>query len=160
MSNMDDTLIHNQGLKVLIWVADYYKKSITEDQLIHALGMNSDIPTDWQLRECADLIGLETEYALINQHQFEHLPLPAVIKIDHSWQILIKNDAAQLILIKFTSDNQPETNLFNPNNEDYSVLLIKEKIEKPKNNLLVYLGLFPQYFVSAFNYEIFLFLQL
>ncbi|UNH40414.1 type I secretion system permease/ATPase [Moellerella wisconsensis] len=129
---MDDTLIHNQGLKVLIWVADYYKKSITEDQLIHALGMNSDIPTDWQLRECADLIGLETEYALINQHQFEHLPLPAVIKIDHSWQILIKNDAAQLILIKFTSDNQPETNLFNPNNENYSVLLIKEKIEKPK----------------------------
>ena len=134
MLNKDEMPKANYGFDALIWIADYYHKSITKDQLIHALGMNSEIPTDWQMRECADLVSLETEYVHIDQSQFLHLPLPALIKIDQQWHILTKDKDDQITLVNSFIKNKPTIEAFDTDStgEIYQVLLFKEKLEPPK----------------------------
>lgn len=124
-----ETINNNYGLEALIWVANHYQKSLTKDQLMHAIGMRTTSPTNWELRECAHITGYETELLKLNKQQFAHLPLPALVDINGCWFVLSKDNDDSTILI------YPETNKAIPlndaidNNNDITVLLIKEQFE-------------------------------
>ncbi|MED5672827.1 cysteine peptidase family C39 domain-containing protein, partial [Enterobacter hormaechei] len=89
----------NYGLEALVWVANHYQKNVTKDQLMHAIGMSSESPTDWELRECAHIIGYESELDDLDKQQIANLPLPALIRIHDVWWVLANNHEGALVLI-------------------------------------------------------------
>ncbi|AIN65296.1 type I secretion system permease/ATPase [Providencia stuartii] len=120
----------NYGLEALVWVANHYQKNVTKDQLMHAIGMSSDSPTDWELRECAHIIGYESELDDLDKQQIANLPLPALIRIHDVWWVLANNHEEALVLIHPT---QGELCLWHEHNTEvnsrFAVLLIKEQFE-------------------------------
>ncbi|EMN4131347.1 MULTISPECIES: type I secretion system permease/ATPase [Providencia] len=124
---------NNSGLEALVWIANYYQKNVTKDQLMHAIGMHALSPTDWELRECAHIIGYETEITLLDTSNIHDVPLPALIYLNGFWRILSKDKSNELILI------DPINNEFIHWHERHStypesltLLLIKEQFETEK----------------------------
>ncbi|WP_283125448.1 type I secretion system permease/ATPase [Providencia stuartii] len=124
-----ETINNNYGLEALIWVANHYQKSLTKDQLMHAIGMNSVSPTNWELRECAHITGYETELLELHKQQFTHLPLPALVDINGCWFVLSKDSDDSLILIHPESNKIVSFNDIPNDNNKIIVLLIKEQLE-------------------------------
>lgn len=80
--------LNNHGLDALVWVAKYYQNNVSSDQLRHAIGMQTLSPTEWEIRECAQTLGYETELIAAQYTQLSTLPLPALIYINGFWQVI------------------------------------------------------------------------
>ncbi|WP_265497322.1 type I secretion system permease/ATPase [Providencia rustigianii] len=117
--------INNHGLEALVWIANHYQKNVTKEQLMHAIGMQTISPTDLELRECAQVIGYETQQVSLTYQQLAQIPLPALIFIDQQWHILTQNQPLTVMsaqggkIVQWQDNNQLE----------YPVLLIKEQLE-------------------------------
>lgn len=120
---------NNYGLEALIWVANHYQKSLTKDQLMHAIGMSTTSPTDWELRECAHITGYETELIKFNKQQLASLPLPALIEVHGCWFILSKESDNTLILIHPISNKIEHLDNLLSTTDNVKALLIKEQFE-------------------------------
>ncbi len=116
---------NNNGLEALVWIANHFQKNITQGQLMHAIGMQGDSPTDLELRECAQIIGYETQHVSLTQQQMQNIPLPALILINQRWHIITQNSPFTVITPQGDSvepwDNSVDVH--------YSVILIKEQLE-------------------------------
>lgn len=121
-------LINNNGLEAVVWVANYYQKNVTKEQLRHAIGMQTISPTEWEIRECAHMLGYETELVSIPHSQLDLLPLPALVYVEGTWQVLSrKND---IVLIDPTNEEQQCLhNIAFDAQTQFDVLLIKEQQE-------------------------------
>ncbi|EKT58417.1 type I secretion system permease/ATPase [Providencia sneebia] len=121
---------NNYGLDGLVWIANHYQKSVTKDQIMHSIGMQSISPTQWELREAAHVLGYETELISVEVQELANIPLPALIYVHERWFIFSRDNHEKLIFIA------PETNEHTQYNEDIfndktdvTILLIKEQFE-------------------------------
>ncbi|BBG61759.1 Alpha-hemolysin translocation ATP-binding protein HlyB [Providencia rustigianii] len=117
--------INNHGLEALVWIANHYQKNVTKEQLMHAIGMQTISPTDLELRECAQVIGYETQQVSLTYQQLAQIPLPALIFIDQQWHILTQNQPLTVMSAQGSEIVQWQDN----NQLEYPVLLIKEQLE-------------------------------
>lgn len=119
--------INNNGLDALVWVAKYYHKNVTADQLRHAIGMQTISPTEWEIRECAHTLGYETELMTSSYSKLAHIPLPALVYISGTWQILYQDN--ELVLINPLNDeSNPIKDINVEHKTEFDVLLIKERL--------------------------------
>lgn len=120
--------LNNHGLDALVWVAKYYQNNVSSDQLRHAIGMQTLSPTEWEIRECAQTLGYETELIAAQYTQLSTLPLPALIYINGFWQVISQEN--ELVLINPTNDErEPIYNSIGYQQAKFDVLLIKEQLE-------------------------------
>ncbi|MEX0422470.1 type I secretion system permease/ATPase [Providencia rettgeri] len=120
--------LNNHGLDALVWVAKYYQNNVSSDQLRHAIGMQTLSPTEWEIRECAQTLGYETELIAAQYKQLRTLPLPALIYIDGFWQVISQEN--ELVLINPTNDERkPIYNSVGHQQAEFDILLIKEQLE-------------------------------
>lgn len=120
--------LNNHGLDALVWVAKYYQNNVSSDQLRHAIGMQTLSPTEWEIRECAQTLGYETELIAAQYTQLSTLPLPALIYINGFWQVISQEN--ELVLINPTNDErEPIYNSIGHQQAKFDVLLIKEQLE-------------------------------
>ena len=120
--------LNNHGLDALVWVAKYYQNNVSSDQLRHAIGMQTLSPTEWEIRECAQTLGYETELIASQYTQLSTLPLPALIYINGFWQVISQEN--ELVLINPTNDErEPIYNSIGYQQAKFDVLLIKEQLE-------------------------------
>ena len=117
---------NNNGLEALVWIADHFQKNVTQGQLMHAIGMQNDSPTDLELRECAQIIGYETQLVSLTQQQIQDIPLPALVLINQRWHIITQS--SPLIVISPTGENAEKWDTTSECH--YPVILIKEQLEK------------------------------
>ncbi|HEC8327811.1 TPA: type I secretion system permease/ATPase [Providencia rettgeri] len=120
--------INNHGLDALVWMANYYHKNVSADQLRHAIGMQKTSPTDWEMRECAHMLGYETELVALPYSKLEHIPLPALAYIKGTWQVLHREK--ELILIDPVGNQQHA--ILDAGVEQHTeldILLFKEQLE-------------------------------
>lgn len=120
--------INNHGLDALVWMANYYHKNVSADQLRHAIGMQNTSPTDWEMRECAHMLGYETELVALPYSKLEHIPLPALAYIKGTWQVLHREK--ELILIDPVGNQQHA--ILDAEVEQHTeldILLFKEQLE-------------------------------
>lgn len=120
--------INNYGLDALVWVAKYYQNNVSVDQLRHAIGMQVISPTEWEIRECAHVLGYETELITTQYRHLDTVPLPALIFIDGSWQVLYRDD--EWVLINPVNDERKtiQNNDIHDDTE-FDILLIREQLE-------------------------------
>lgn len=120
--------LNNHGLDALVWVAKYYQSNVSSDQLRHAIGMQTLSPTEWEIRECAQILGYETELIAAQYKQLRTLPLPALIYIDGFWQVISQEN--ELVLINPTNDERkPIYNSIGHQQAEFDIVLIKEQLE-------------------------------
>ncbi|MDH2379145.1 type I secretion system permease/ATPase [Providencia rettgeri] len=120
--------LNNHGLDALVWVAKYYQNNVSSDQLRHAIGMQTLSPTEWEIRECAQILGYETELIAAQYKQLRTLPLPALIYIDGFWQVISQEN--ELVLINPTNDERkPIYNSIGHQQAEFDIVLIKEQLE-------------------------------
>ncbi|MEY0597306.1 type I secretion system permease/ATPase [Providencia alcalifaciens] len=120
--------INNHGLDALVWMANYYQKNVSTDQLRHSIGMQTLSPTEWEIRECANTLGYETELIAIPYTQLATIPLPALIYTQGSWQIL--QQEKDLVLINPVNNEIKLIQADDFNNEaEIDILLLKEQQE-------------------------------
>lgn len=121
---------NNYGLEALVWIANYYQKNITPDQLMHAIGMQSISPTDWEIRECAHITGYETELITLDKPLLVDIPIPAMICLNGCWFVLSKNKEDEHTLIHPDTEEQTRWCDYNFNDPSkITLLLVKEQLE-------------------------------
>lgn len=123
---------NNGGLEALVWVANFYQKNVTKGQLMHAIGMHSTSADDWELRECAHIIGYETELVTTTDPQLTDYPLPALICIDEQWFVLSNNSDDELVLLQPETAKQVKWDEYSSIKSSIAILLVKEKLEIEK----------------------------
>ncbi|WP_369308199.1 type I secretion system permease/ATPase [Providencia rettgeri] len=120
--------INNHGLDAIVWMANYYHKNVTSDQLRHAIGMQTLSPTDWEMRECAHILGYETELIALSYSKLEQIPLPALVYINGIWQVL--HQEKDLILINpVTLEQHSALEDGVDHHTELDILLFKEQLE-------------------------------
>lgn len=117
---------NNNGLEALIWIANHFQKNVTQEQLMHAIGMQNDSPTDFEIRQCAQIIGYETELISLTRQQMQDIPLPALVLINQRWHIITQNSPLTMISPKGDGEESWDKST----EYNYSVILIKEQLEK------------------------------
>ncbi|MBG5881534.1 type I secretion system permease/ATPase [Providencia alcalifaciens] len=117
---------NNNGLEALIWIANHFQKNVTQEQLMHAIGMQNDSPTDFEIRQCAQIIGYETELISLTRQQMQDIPLPALVLINQRWHIITQNSPLTVISPKGDGEESWDKST----EYNYSVILIKEQLEK------------------------------
>ncbi|EKT61812.1 type I secretion system permease/ATPase [Providencia burhodogranariea] len=121
---------NNYGLEALVWIANYYQKNVTKDQLMHSIGMQSISPTDWEIRECAHISGYETSLLALDKPILTDIPLPALICLNGYWLVLSKNKDDEHILIHPETGEQSKWCNYKLNETaNISLLLVKEQFE-------------------------------
>ncbi|MCW2258362.1 ATP-binding cassette subfamily B protein RtxE [Providencia alcalifaciens] len=124
------TTQNNYGLEALVWIANYYQKNVTKDQLIHAIGMQSISPTNWEIRECAHITGYETELITLDKPLLADIPLPALICLNECWLVLSKNNDDEYSLIHPDTGEQTRWSDYQFNGiAKFTLLLVKEQLE-------------------------------
>ena len=120
--------MNNNGLEAIVWIANYYKKNVTKEQLRHAIGLQATLPTEWDIRECAHTLGYETELISLSHSQLNSLPLPALVYFEGMWKILDSKN--EIVLINPENNEQQAIHdiTFNTHAQ-LDVLLIKEQQE-------------------------------
>lgn len=116
----------NNGLEALVWIVNHFQKNVTQGQLMHAIGMQNDSPTDFEIRQCAQIIGYETELISLTRQQMQDIPLPALVLINQRWHIITQN--SPLTVLSPKEDGEEPWN--ESSDYNYSVILIKEQLEK------------------------------
>ena len=142
--------INNNGLESLVWMANHFQKNVTVDQLMHAIGMQTSSPCDWELRECAHSLGYETQSVFLTQQQLNNIPLPALIYLDEVWYILTKKSGLILINPKNNTHSQWQNANFAPEIQ-FHILLIKEQIEVEQKRSFGFSWFIPSIFRQRFK---------
>ena len=79
---------NNYALEALVYVAKQFRKSISESQLKHGLGIDSYQLTELQIRQAAKQIGLKALHRLGPGGDIRYLPLPALIRLNDLWCVV------------------------------------------------------------------------
>ncbi|MDR0219278.1 MAG: type I secretion system permease/ATPase [Enterobacteriaceae bacterium] len=134
----DDHLINNQALDCAIWLGKHFHHVADSKQLHHALGLDSLLLTDWQLREALDAVGLHSKFDYLTadhaaivrskRDRAATLPMPALIELEQRWWVLTAVSAGQLTLLDPVTGKQSLRPFDDPDKtQQFKILLVAEK---------------------------------